>query len=134
MGNLENNRDWGYAPEYVEMMWKMLQNNKPEDFVIGTGEAHSIREFMEESFGYVGLNWEHYVRIDPMYFRPTEPETLIADTTKARTVLNWNPKIKFKELVKLMVDADMRAIGLKPIGEGDKVLEAAFPDRWWKTD
>lgn len=134
MGNLENKRDWGYAPEYVEMMWKMLQNNKPEDFVIGTGEAHSIQEFLEEAFSYAGLNWNKYVEIDPMYFRPTEPETLIADATKANQRLQWNPRVKFKDLVKIMVDADMRAIGLKQIGEGDNILQKNFPNRWWKTD
>lgn len=133
LGNLENKRDWGYAPEYVEIMWKMLQNNKPEDFVVGTGEAHSVREFLEEAFSYAGLNWEKYVEIDPMYFRPTEPETLIADATKAKKELQWSPKVKFKDLVRIMVDADMRAINLKPIGEGDKLLER-FRSRWWKTD
>jgi GDPmannose 4,6-dehydratase len=98
------------------MMWKMLQNNKPEDFVIGTGEAHFMREFMEEVFGYVGLNWATYVKIDPMYFRPTEPETLIADTTKAKTTLSWNSRIKFKELVKIMVDAWYACDRLKTTG------------------
>ena len=134
LGNLEAKRDWGYAPEYVEMMWKMLQNDKPEDFVIGTGETHSVREFVEEAFSYVGLNWEDYVEIDPRYFRPTEVEVLVADTTKARKKLGWKPKVKFKELVKIMVDADMRAIGLEPIGEGDEILEKKFPDRWWSAD
>jgi GDPmannose 4,6-dehydratase len=133
LGNLENSRDWGYAPEYVEMMWKMLQTDVPEDFVIGTGEAYSVKNFLEEAFAYAGLDWEKYVEIDPMYFRPTEPETLIADATKARNKLNWNPKVKFKDLVKIMVDADMRAIGLEPIGEGDKIL-SRFPHRWWKVD
>ena len=134
LGNLENKRDWGYTPEYVEVMWKMLQNKMPEDFAIGTGEAHSIQEFLEEAFSYVGLNWSKYVKIDPMYFRPTEPETLIADTTKANQRLQWNPKVHFKDLVKIMVDADMREIGLKPIGDGDKFLRKTFPNRWWKID
>lgn len=134
MGNLENKRDWGYAPEYVEMMWKMVQSDTPDDFVIGTGESHSASEFLQEAFAYVGLNWQKYVEVDPLYYRPTEPETLIADATKAKTKFNWNPKIKFKELIKIMVDADMRAIGLKPLGEGDNILKKNFPDRWWKTD
>jgi len=134
LGNLESKRDWGYAPEYVEMMWKMLQNDEPEDFVIGTGEAHSVREFVEKAFSYAGLNWEEYVEIDPMYFRPTEPETLIADASKAEKKLGWKSKIRFEELVKIMVDADMRAIGLEPIGEGDEILEKKFPNRWWKVD
>ncbi|MDR0373376.1 MAG: GDP-mannose 4,6-dehydratase [Nitrososphaerota archaeon] len=134
IGNLDNSRDWGYSPEYVEVMWKMLQMDKPDDFVIGTGEAHSIREFVEEAFSYVNLNWEKYIVIDPMYFRPTEPETLIADEAKAKELLGWSPKIKFKDLVKIMVDADMRSIGLKPIGEGDKIIKSVFPNRWWQTD
>jgi len=134
LGNLESMRDWGFAPEYVEMMWKILQNDKPEDFVIGTGEAHSVREFVEEAFSYAGLNWEEYVEIDPMYFRPTEPETLIADASKAEKKLGWKPKIKFEDLVKIMVDADMRAMGLEPIGEGDEIIQKRFPDRWWGVD
>ena len=134
LGNLESKRDWGYAPEYVGIMWKMLQNDKPEDFVIGTGEARSVGEFVEEAFSYAGLNWDEYVRIDPRYFRPTEPETLIADASKAEKKLGWKPKIGFKELVKIMVDADMRAIDLEPIGEGDEILEKKFPNRWWGVD
>ena len=134
LGNLESKRDWGYAPEYVEIMWKMLQNDEPEDYVIGTGEAHSVREFIEEAFSYVGLNWEEYVEIDPIYFRPTEPETLIADANKAKRELGCNPKLKFKDLVKIMVDADMRAAGLEPVGEGDKIIEKIFQNRWWGVD
>ena len=133
MGNLDAKRDWGYAPEYVKFMWKMLQSEKPENYVIGTGEAHSVREFVEKAFSYVGLNWEKYVKIDPRYFRPTEVEELIADPSKARKMLGWNPKIKFNELIKIMVDADMRELGLEPIGEGDRILEKKFPDKWWKT-
>ena len=134
LGNLESKRDWGYAPEYVEMMWEMLQKDEPEDFVIGTGEARSVREFVEEAFSYAGLNWDEYVTTDPRYFRPTEPETLIADASKAEKKLGWKPKIGFKELVKIMVDADMRAIGLEPIGEGDEIIEKKFPNRWWRVD
>jgi GDPmannose 4,6-dehydratase len=134
LGNLEAKRDWGYAPEYVEAMWRMLQNKEPCDFVIGTGETHSVRDFVEEASSYVGLNWEHHVEIDPRYFRPTEPETLIADASLAREKLGWAPKVRFKDLVKIMIDADMRAIGLKPIGDGDKILEKKFPRKWWKGD
>jgi GDPmannose 4,6-dehydratase len=134
LGNLEAKRDWGYAPEYVEAMWRMLQNKEPCDFVIGTGETYSVRDFVEDAFSYVGLNWEHHVEIDPRYFRPTEPETLIADARLAKEKLGWAPKVKFKELVKIMIDADVRAIGLKPIGEGDKILEEKFPRKWWKGD
>ena len=134
LGNLEAKRDWGYATEYVECMWQMLQNEHPEDFVVGTGEAHSVREFLEEAFSYAGLDMEEHVRIDSRYFRPTEVEELIADPTKAKKKLNWNPKIKFKDLVKIMVDADMRAAGLEPIGEGDEILEKKFKNRWWRID
>jgi len=134
LGNLEAKRDWGYTPEYVEFMWKMLQNEKPEDFVIGTGETHSVREFVEEAFSYADLDLERYVKIDPRYFRPTEVEELIADPTKAKKKLGWNPKIRFKDLVKIMVDADMRIAGLEPIGEGDKFLNKKFPNKWWRVD
>jgi GDPmannose 4,6-dehydratase len=134
LGNLEAKRDWGYVPEYVEAKWRILQQDKPNDFVLGTGRSHSVKEFVEEAFSYVGLDWQRYAKIDPRYFRPTEVENLIADTTKANKGLNWQPKVTFKDLVKIMVDADMRAIGLKPIGEGDKILKQKFPDRWWKVD
>lgn len=134
LGNLEAKRDWGYAPEYAQLMWKMLQKEKPDDFVIGTGESHSVREFVEESFSYVGLDWQKYVRVDKRYLRPTETDYLIADSTKAKKLLGWSPKIKFHDLIKIMIDGDMRATGLKPIGEGDKILKATFPDRWWQID
>jgi GDPmannose 4,6-dehydratase len=133
LGNLNPKRDWGYAPEYVECMWRMLQQERPDDFVVGTGEAHSVREFLEAAFSYAGLNAEDHVKIDPRYFRPTEAEDLIADPTKAKKILNWNPKIRFDALVKIMVDADMRAAGLTPIGEGDKILEK-LSNKWWKVD
>ena len=134
LGNLEAKRDWGFAPEYVECMWRMLQNTKPEDFVVGTGEAHSVREFLEEAFSYAGLDVKKHVTIDPRYFRPTEPEELVSDPTKAKEKLEWNPKIKFKDLVKIMVDADVRAAGLEPIEEGDEVIRKQFPNRWWDVD
>ena len=133
LGNLDAKRDWGYAPEYVEVMWKMLQLDKPEDFVIGTGEAHSVREFVEKAFSYVDLRFEKCVEIDPRYFRPTETEELVADPGKARKKLAWEPKIRFEDLVKIMVDADMRKVGLEPIGEGDKILEK-FSNKWWGVD
>lgn len=134
LGNLEPTRDWGYAPEYVEMMWKMLQKDTPEDFVIGTGETHSVREFVDEAFSYVGLDWKKYVKTDPNYFRPTEVESLKSDPIKARDVLGWGVRVGFGDLVKIMVDADMRSMGLKPVGEGDRIIEEKFPDRWWKRD
>jgi GDPmannose 4,6-dehydratase len=134
LGNLDAKRDWGFAPEYVECMWRILQQDTPGDFVIGTGETHSVREFLHESFAYAGLDVEKHVRIDPKYFRPTEVEVLIADAGKSRNVLGWKPKIKFADLVKIMVDADMRANGLSPIGEGDAYLAKKIFPRWWLKD
>jgi GDPmannose 4,6-dehydratase len=134
LGNLDAKRDWGYAPEYVDFMWQMLQNSEPEDFVIGTGRAHSVREFLEGTFSYVDLDIEEHVRIDSRYFRPTEVEELVSDPAKAKKKLNWNPKVKFEDLVKIMVDADMRAIGLEPIGEGEEIIKKKFPNRWWRVD
>ena len=134
LGNLNAKRDWGFSPEYVEGMWRMLQSDLAEDYVLGTGESHSVEEFLDKVFTYVGLDKEKYVKIDPKYFRPTEVESLIADARKAKADLGWDPKIKFDDLVKIMVDADMRAIGLEPIGEGDRILEKKFPKRWWRAD
>ena len=110
LGNLDAKRDWGYAKEYVEAMWLMLQQDKPEDYVIATGETHAVSEFCEEAFNYVGLNWKDYVEIDPRYFRPAEVDLLIGDASKAKRILGWEPKTKFKELVHLMVDADITAL------------------------
>ncbi len=134
LGNMDAKRDWGYAPEYVEAMWKILQQKKPDDFVIGTGETHSVREFIEAAFDYADLDYEKMVKIDKRYFRPTEVECLVADSSKARKALGWNPKVKFRDLVKIMLDADMRAAGLKPIGDGDAVLRKKFPRKWWGVD
>ncbi|MDP3764313.1 MAG: GDP-mannose 4,6-dehydratase [bacterium] len=113
LGNLEAVRDWGYAPEYVEAMWLMLQQNKPDDFVIATGEAHTVKEFVEETFRLVGLDWKKYVEIDPRYYRPSETPTLIGDYKKAKRVLKWKPKVKFKELVKIMLEHDLNEHNLK---------------------
>ena len=134
LGNLDAKRDWGYAPEYIEAIWKTLQIDPPEDFVVGTGEAYSVREFAEYAFCYVSLPFERYVKVDPRYLRPTETEELVADARKARRKLGWEPKVKLGELVKIMVDADMRKAGLEPIGEGDEIVEKLFPNRWWKVD
>ncbi|OGW42629.1 MAG: GDP-mannose 4,6-dehydratase [Nitrospirae bacterium RBG_16_43_11] len=134
LGNLEAKRDWGFSPEYIMATWLMLQQDRPGNYVIGTGESHSVREFVEAAFGYTGLDWQQHVKIDPYYFRPTEVEVLKAKIEKASRELNWNPRINFAELAKIMVDADMRRIGLEPVGEGDKILQEAFPDRWWKVD
>jgi len=132
LGNINAQRDWGFAPEYVESMWQMLQQETPDDFVIGTGETHSVKEFLEEAFLYVGLNFQDYIQVDPLYLRPTEVDILLSDPKKAKEQLGWESKIKFKELVRIMVDADMRALGLNPPGEGDKILAEKFPNRWWK--
>jgi GDPmannose 4,6-dehydratase len=170
LGNIESKRDWGFAPEYVECQWLILQQNKPEDFVIGTGESHSVREFLEAAFNYVGIeigwkgkgvkqkgiirsiNSKQYevsskqqkaerggalvhtpysllktgntiIEIDPKYFRPTEVDYLKADITKARQKLGWEPRTTFSELVKIMVDYDMKLIKLTPVGEGIKICE-----------
>lgn len=123
LGNLEARRDWGYAPDYVAAMWKMLQLEEAHDFVIGTGEAHSVREFLDEAFGYVNLDWQDYVKIDPRYFRPTEVDHLLADPGQAIRVLGWEPRIFFKDLVRIMVDADMELLGLASPGEGRKILK-----------
>jgi GDPmannose 4,6-dehydratase len=134
LGNVEARRDWGFAPEYVDAMWRILQQDTPDDFVIGTGEAHTVREFLAATFEYAGLDYQEYLEVDPRYFRPTEVEIVVAEPTKARTRLHWEPKIRFKELVKIMVDSDMRAVGLDPIGEGDDIVKKTFPNRWWKID
>lgn len=110
LGNLDAKRDWGYAKEYVEAMWLMLQQPKPDDFVIATGETHSVKEFLQEAFSYAGLDWEKYVEFDERYLRPAEVDILIGNTSKAKKILKWQPKTTFKELVKIMVDADMKAI------------------------
>lgn len=133
LGNLESRRDYGYAPEYVEMMWRMLQEETPEDYVLGTGVAPTMREFVAEAFKYAELEWEKYVEIDERYFRPTEVDYLLADSSKAREKLGWNPKINFQQLAKIMVDADMEAMGLESEGEGLKILEREFDD-WHRWD
>jgi GDPmannose 4,6-dehydratase len=152
LGNLDAKRDWGFAPEYVECQWLMLQQDHAEDYVIGTGESHTVREFVEQAFHYAGveIEWKGkgteekgiirsllsgrqpsasnlkpgdvLVEIDPRYFRPTEVDFLLADASKAKNKLGWEPKITFKELVKIMADADMEAVDLKSPGEGEKIL------------
>lgn len=121
LGNLEARRDWGYAPEYVEAMWLMLQN-EPADVVFGTGEAYSVREFVEEAFSYVNLDWRDFVATDPRYFRPTEVPLLCADATEAKRRLHWEPKVRFCGLVRIMVDADLEGAGLPSPGEGERIL------------
>ena len=112
LGNLDAKRDWGYAPEYVEAMWRMLQQPEPDDYVIATGETHTVRELCEVAFGLAGLEWERYVRIDAKYLRPTEVEELCGDASKANLRLGWAPRVRFAELVKIMLESDLRAAGL----------------------
>ena len=112
LGNLDSKRDWGYAKDYVEAMWLMLQQEKPDDYVIATGETHSVREFLDEAFGLVGLDWKKYVEIDPRYYRPAEVDLLLGDPTKAKEKLGWHPKTTFKELVKIMLEYDLKNVGL----------------------
>jgi GDPmannose 4,6-dehydratase len=114
LGNLDARRDWGYAPDYVRAMWMMLQQSAPMDLVFSTGEQHSVREFAELAFRLVGLDWEKYVRIDRAYLRPAEVDTLLGDSTRAREVLGWKPAVSFAELVRLMVEADLKAEGVEP--------------------
>jgi GDPmannose 4,6-dehydratase len=132
LGNLDAKRDWGYAPEYVEAMWMMLQQEHADDYVIGTGEAHSVREFLTEAFGYLGMAWEKYVEIDPRYFRPTEVDYLMADATHARKTLGWEPRLHFAELVRIMVDADLELAGMEAPGDGRRILVERFGNwhRW----
>lgn len=110
LGNIDAKRDWGFAGDYIEAMWLMLQQDKPDDYLIATGETHSVKEFLEEAFRYAGLDWRKYVKIDKRYFRPTEVDILIGDSSKARRKLKWKPKVGFKELVRMMVDADMELV------------------------
>ena len=119
LGNLDAKRDWGFAGDYVEMMWLMLQADIPDDYVIATGESHSVREFLEEVFGYLDLDWQKYVEIDQRYFRPTEVDCLLGDAGKAKRVLGWEPKVEFGELAKMMTDADME------IAKREKIIKEA---------
>ena len=113
LGNLDSQRDWGFAKEYMQAVWLILQQKKPDDFVIATGEMHTVREFAEAAFGLVGLNWKRYVKIDTRYFRPTEVDALLGDPSKAKKVLGWTPRVKFEELVKIMLNSDLKLAGVK---------------------
>lgn len=113
LGNLNAKRDWGYAKDYVEAMWLMLQQDKPDDYVIATGETHSVKEFAEEAFKLVGLDWKDYIISDKRYFRPSEVDMLVGDYSKAKSKLGWQPKVHFKELIKMMLDADCAEAGIK---------------------
>jgi GDPmannose 4,6-dehydratase len=135
LGNLEAKRDWGFAPCYIEAMWLMLQQPEAEDFVIATGQAHSVKDFLEKAFQYSGLgDWQNYVEFDKKYLRPAEVEMLVGDASKAREKLGWQPKILFDELIKIMIDADLRKLNINPPGQGDRILKEKFPNCWWKAD
>ena len=108
LGNLDAKRDWGFAGDFVEAMWLMLKQDIPDDYVIATGETHSVREFLDEAFGYLDMDWEEYVEIDPRYYRPSEVDMLVGDASKAKRILGWEPKVTFKELVRMMVDEDLK--------------------------
>ncbi len=123
LGNLDAKRDWGYAPEYVEAMWRMLQQDKPDDFVIATGETHSVREFCKEAFGHVGLDYRKHVALDKRYLRPAEVDILIGDPTKAKKKLGWKPKTRFKDLARIMVDADVKMLQDKLSGKVSTIRE-----------
>ena len=110
LGNLEARRDWGYAPDYVRAMWMMLQHDRPDDYVVATGETHSVREFCQEAFGHVGLDWEKHVVVDPAYYRPAEVDLLVGDPGKAGRVLGWKPSVTFRDLVRIMLDADLEVV------------------------
>ncbi len=120
LGNLDAKRDWGFAGDYIEAMWLMLQQPKPDDYVIATGHTHSVREFLAEAFGRAGLDWEKYVEIDKRYFRPTEVDYLLGDSSKARKKLGWNPKVSFRQLVRMMVDSDMKVVAQELYGKKGK--------------
>lgn len=117
LGNLDARRDWGYAREYVEGIWRMLQQDEPDDYILATGETHSVKEFLEEAFRYAGLDWNAFVKYDARYLRPAEVDLLIGDPSKARAKLGWEPKTRFKDLVRLMVDADRKVLAAELAGK-----------------
>jgi GDPmannose 4,6-dehydratase len=130
LGNLDARRDWGYAGDYVEAMWLMMQADEPEDYVIATGETHSVREFLDEAFGMLDVDWQKHVDIDPRYYRPTEVDLLLGDAGKAREKLGWEPKVSFKELVRLMVEHDMELARAEQAAHAAKDLPVSNKARW----
>jgi GDPmannose 4,6-dehydratase len=126
LGNLDAKRDWGYAKDYVEAMWLMLQQDRADDYVIATGEAHSVRDFLNEAALHLDLDWERHVEIDPQYYRPAEVDLLVGDYSKARRELGWSPRVTFRELVRLMVDADLRLAELEAGARGHTPSRAVF--------
>ncbi|WP_256556058.1 GDP-mannose 4,6-dehydratase [Oscillatoria sp. HE19RPO] len=125
LGNLDSKRDWGYAKDYVRAMWLMLQQDQPDDYVVATNETHTIRKFLDLAFNFVNLNWEDYVEFDPRYLRPAEVDLLIGDPSKAKEKLGWEPSITFEQLVALMVDSDLKAIGVES-PTGQPIIDRAF--------
>src|SRR5262249_42070809 len=130
LGNLDAQRDWGYAKDYVEAMWLMMNAGEPDDYVIATGETHSVREFLEKAFGRLELDWQQYVEIDPRYYRPAEVDQLRGDSSKARRVLGWQPKVNFDDLVKLMVDHDLERAKEESAARTLKPVAGAGKARW----
>lgn len=130
MGNLDAQRDWGYAKDYVEAMWMMLQASEPDDYVIATGKTHSVREFLDEAFGYLDLDWKEFIESDPRYLRPAEVDLLLGDASKARRELGWEPKVDFKQLVRLMIDHDLSLAEHEKIAREAKGLETATKAGW----
>ena len=128
LGNLDAERDWGFAGDYVEAMWLMLQQDEPGDYVVATGESHTVREFLDKVFSLLDLDWREYVEIDPRYFRPTEVHTLRGDASKARRVLKWEPRVSFDELVKMMVEHDLELARREAVLKAD----AEANGREWK--
>jgi GDPmannose 4,6-dehydratase len=126
MGNLDAKRDWGFAGDYVEGMWRMLQQDEPDDYVLATGETHSVRELLDVAFGRAGMDWKKFVEIDPRYFRPAEVDLLLGDASKARKKLGWQPKVGFEELVTMMVDADMELVKKHIYGAGAESASGSF--------
>ncbi|HMJ25922.1 MAG TPA: GDP-mannose 4,6-dehydratase, partial [Pyrinomonadaceae bacterium] len=130
MGNLDARRDWGYARDYVEAMWMIMNAEEPDDYVVATGETHSVREFLEKTFGYLDLDWEKYVEIDPRYFRPAEVDLLLGDASKMREKLGWKPKVTFDDLVKLMTDHDLQLARQEAEARELKHTSASHKARW----
>jgi GDPmannose 4,6-dehydratase len=130
LGNLDARRDWGYAGDYVEAMWLMMQADEPEDYVIATGETHSVREFLDEAFGLLDIDWQKHVDIDPRYYRPTEVDLLLGDASKARQKLGWEPKVSFKELVRLMVEHDLELARAEESAHAAKEKPGTGKLRW----
>jgi GDPmannose 4,6-dehydratase len=122
LGNLQAKRDWGYAPEYAEAMWQILRQDRPDDYVIATGQSHSVQEFLEEAFAYAGLDWKSYVEMDPRYLRPTEVDMLQGDSSKAHNKFGWQPTTDFKSLIHLMVDADRKILALQLQGKAEEIF------------